>query len=385
MNHNGDRDKHLIEQLNQLPKIEDKRSKEEIYQRISSAQHTKKSHKIFPVLGLVTAVAILFFMIAPSIMDRNQQEMSDKSVNDVKQFNQESKEESGLGLEGEEQDMAGQGNILEKQDSSTVNSSLVVNETESSDQLVYAAVAEKQMQYIIPLTFIVPDSSVNEAYNQLDQLIATTNQDNDIYLFRDIKYQFDEENNQVSLNLPNGFSLGNGTATAGMFQRMLAVMFQPYQIERVKFTGNLDNVDFDEMGRVKEMSIKETKTFSYKLYDQAAQKRLIQVPNEEHETIVDAINKLKTSEESYHVERTIPKDMQFSIHSNDQSLRLEFRNDSSLTNNEEGITMIESILMTAKSYGYVEVQFENASIERVGEYDLTKPIPVPVAANPIKK
>lgn len=385
MNHNDDRDKHLIEQLNQLPKIEDKRSKEEIYQRISSAQHTKKSQKIFPVLGLVTAVAILFFMIAPSIMDRNQQEMSDKSVNDVKQFNQESKEESGLGLEGEEQGMAGQGNILEKQDSSTVNSSLVVNETESSDQLVYAAVAEKQMQYIIPLTFIVPDSSVNEAYNQLDQLIATTNQDNGIYLFRDIKYQFDEGNNQVSLNLPNGFSLGNGTATAGMFQRMLAVMFQPYQIERVKFTGNLDNVDFGEMGRVKEMSIKETKTFSYKLYDQAAQKRLIQVPNEEHETIVDAINKLKTSEESYHVKRTIPKDMQLSIHSNDQSLRLEFRNDSSLTNNEEGITMIESILMTAKSYGYVEVQFENASIERVGEYDLTKPIPVPVAANPIKK
>lgn len=50
---------------------------------------------------------------------------------------------------------------------------------------------------------------------------------------------------------------------------------------------------------------------------------------------------------------------------------------------QELLTMVEAILMTAKSFGFDSVKFENMSIQQIGNYDLNNPIKDPNGVNPI--
>lgn len=82
--------------------------------------------------------------------------------------------------------------------------------------------------------------------------------------------------------------------------------------------------------------------------------------------------------------QTIPDDIDFSVESDDEStLHLSYSGPSDIQDLQEITVMIESILMTAKAYGYESVDFENMPIEKVGNYPFSETIEVPIAVNPI--
>ncbi|GGB33741.1 hypothetical protein GCM10011409_08960 [Lentibacillus populi] len=109
---------------------------------------------------------------------------------------------------------------------------------------------------------------------------------------------------------------------------------------------------------------------------------LIPIVLDTQTSIAAALNEMKQNREASHVYRTIPTEIQFSV-STENQLEITLSNNAALPNTQEGITMIDAILMTAKSFGYASVTFHNTKVNQIGDYDLSKPIKVPKAVNPI--
>lgn len=71
---------------------------------------------------------------------------------------------------------------------------------------------------------------------------------------------------------------------------------------------------------------------------------------------------------------------------NKEHVKITFTNDSGLQNNEATTLMLDSLLLTAREFGYKTVTFsgaEDSSIEQIGPIPFHTAITVPVAPNPV--
>jgi len=91
---------------------------------------------------------------------------------------------------------------------------------------------------------------------------------------------------------------------------------------------------------------------------------------------------MKEEDTAFHLTNTIPEEINFRITEDEKELVLEYTGKAILENNEKYSVMIDAILMTAKSYGFESVRFDNIKIVRIGNYILEQPIKVPEGVNP---
>lgn len=393
----------IIEKLNQLPMVEDKLDKDEWYQRISRQVHNTQpksnpSRKIIPILSTVFVIALLF-IIVPSLMNTENME----SQNDV--------------IEHETYDMASESSVVEQEEAGNADITMEKNEltqfddatedeekteneeesvasegeryviqnVEANQSIVYGAVPDHQAQYVIPFSMIISNENVLEdSYNALSSHLNEEELGIRPYLFDEVHFEIDQENNQVMMNVSDSFTLGEGEAVYSLLDDMLSIMFRPYDIEKVVFqTEGTPGIHLGAMGSIPEMDLPVIEA-NYKLYDVDNDNLtfLIPIPQEEL-SIEDALNDLKNSDEPFNVHQTVPENVQFNVDSSENELILNFTDHIDSMNQNEAITMIESILMTAKSYGYEFVSFNNLATEQMGPYQLSDPIKVPEAVNPI--
>lgn len=124
-----------------------------------------------------------------------------------------------------------------------------------------------------------------------------------------------------------------------------------------------------------------TQEASYMIYEN---QYFVPILQDETASISEAINTLKTAIPESDIEGTIPSEIDFRIDANHQDeLILEYRGNGNLEENDFTVTMVESILLTAKSYGYQAVLFQNMPFDKTGMYQLSKAIDVPIGVNPV--
>src|SRR5690606_9307829 len=115
--------------------------------------------------------------------------------------------------------------------------------------------------------------------------------------------------------------------------------------------GSNRGVDFSHTGKIYEYKIDDSRS-GYLIYQTKNQVYFTPSPNK-FDSIEDALLDMKNKNETYHLEPSIPNQIEFSVANNESNqLKLEFRNDIKLIENNETIRMIEAILLTAKEYGY---------------------------------
>ncbi|CDQ39773.1 MULTISPECIES: hypothetical protein [Virgibacillus] len=374
----------LKNRLKHLPEVTDHRSKKEVYQKfllqMEKNEKNKRNKRLLPVTALITA-AIILILIVPGLFNSFQTSEDNTSEWTANQEDRSSVETDASRdvnrIETKEEHMA--------VDPAKENDSYVLHELPSNHRVLYASIADEQIQHTIPFAFVVSaNRELDTAYNHLDQYIDRLKINQNQYLFHGITYQIDEDAKRVTLQLPDHFALGEGSAVPRMFERMVGNMFRPYGIDMAYFSkGNKDQVDLGALGNVNSLSIEDTVKYSYKLYERNNQRHLIEISNNESESIDAAIQKLQTRGKNKYIKQTIPKELQYQVSTANDLLQFTLTNNVELTN-RNGILLIESILMTAKSYEYNRVKFNNFSSEQIGEYDLTKPVPVPKAVNPVE-
>lgn len=383
-------EKQIKESLKQMPKVKDNMNKDLLYQRISSElneeRRPKKNKKLvlIPIFSTVM-VLLLLVLIIPSTMNNTMFQSSSENSNADKAMDSSSNES-----------MDAESSELKKQEDSASSSaesdtgilmmdtdikSHVIHST-GNKTIIYGALADRQAQYIIPLSLVVPKTdNAGKYYKQFSTYLNEMNWGLSDYNFSGAEFQLDKQSGQVHVKLPEDFSVTSGTQ-ANMFQGILTTMFTPYQINKAVFS---QQVKLGPTGKVKELSLKSSRVI-YKRYQLSEDKRnfLVQIPVDGQRDIKTALTEMRKAEESYNVYQSIPDYIDFSVETDDEQLKLNFTDKNMVLNNQETITMIEAILMTAKSYGYQEVLFTNYANENIGPYNLSEPIKVPDGVNPIR-
>lgn len=322
-------------------------------------------------------------MVNNSLLQNNSESTANKDMNNAaSNESAESREESSNEPKIKKDSEAANDSQPEIRLMDQALQSHVIQSTDDNTTIIHGALADSQAQYIIPLSFKVPKTDkVDTYYNQLSNYLNEDTWGVSDYMFTGTTFQLDKKNNQVHVELPEDFSL-QGSTGARMFKKTMTAMFHPYQIKKAVFS---QQVNLGPMGNKKELELVPT-TAIYKRYQQSEDKRefLVQIPVDYQNSIETALSEMKKDEKPFNVYQSIPTNVDFSIQTDGKLLQLNFADKEMISHNQETVTMIEAILMTAKSFGYQEVRFTNSPYREIGPYNLTNPVEVPEGANPTK-
>lgn len=377
-----------------MPEVHDATDKNKLYQQISSkldSKQPKKRVNPVPLLGTLMAAVILILIVPSLINTVNQNTGNDNPIADKAMENSESNQvtnESANEIQQEESaDIGGAESEIMMMNEPL--ESYVIGGNHQGSAVANGAVTDLQNQYVIPVSFVISESeNMDDFYNEMDQHIDEQAWGVSDYLFEDVAFEINHSVKEVEINLPADFSLGEGSATANLFERMLGLMFVHHGIDKAVFpTDNNQGVELGPFGTMKELSLPRPGRASYKLYQEESADRsfLVPVPHKKDLTIDEALTEMKSGDEDFNVFQTIPENVELTTESAKDTLEVTFSNEESVRNDQETLTMIEAILMTAKDYGYDSVTFKHTASKIVGLYSLTEPIPVPKAINPINQ
>lgn len=374
-------DQQLIDKLKQLPKVEDHRDKDALFQQISSNLNKNKPRKNFkfaPVFSTLIVV-LLIFIIVPVLINLG---ISETSLNDSADSNS-AMEKSGMEMYSTEQsnDKAVSEHDVQLKDSGI--ESYVLQNIDEDSTIIYGAVTDEQLQSVIPVTIVIPEIvDLNTYYNQLNHYLEETDWGVNQYLFKDVHFDLDLSKHEVLMEVPDEFSIGDGSANAHIFNEILTTMFRPYQIDKVVFD---EEIDLGSFGNILESPIQKQAKESYKVFqaDEHQRKFLVPIKTEDDATIEEAFEEMKKDQDTFNIYSTIPENVSFSLSTSDQQLFITFEDDEIIEDKQAAIIMIEAILMTAKSFGYELVTLNKLPTDHIGPYDLSDSIEVPKAVNPI--
>ncbi|WP_010650725.1 hypothetical protein [Oceanobacillus massiliensis] len=381
----------LIQNIQELPVIKDNTEKIALYNRISSAvsndkKNKGKTSKFIPASATLIAVALLIFI--PFILFQNmpaneENQNADMQMADTYSESKEATESGIMNRIEEDSSSNAAGQAVEQEQSNRIAEvpmeSYVLNENDDRMKVVHGAGSDIQQQYVIPISFLIADNeNLHEYYNKLDRYMKNDEWGLNEYMLKGVTFEL--KKSEVLINLGEEFSIGEGSSNANIFAEMLTAMFTPYGINKAVLHSKDNNgVDLGPYGTIQEIPLQETKTV-YKLYNRQF---LLPVSDSEDLTIDQAFSEMRNDQKEFNINRTIPDDIQFTTKVTGNTLVITFQEGDRIENGQEELTMIEAMLMTAKSYGYEYVQFTNAPIDQIGHYYLPEPISVPAAVNPI--
>lgn len=379
-------DQQLIDKLKQLPKVEDHRNKDELFQRISTQMNHKKSrksYKLIPIFSALLVVTMIFVMV-PILINLSMSEFSHNHSTDQNIAIEESDEsghEMALSKDSTGTDQSEIDNDIQLMDQNI--ESYVIENIDDHSTIIYGAVTDNQLQSVIPVSIIIPKTNnLNLYYNQMERYINASEWGVHQYLFKGAVFNIDLSNHEVKIQIPDTFSFGDGSVHENIFNDILATMFTPYQIEKVVLDKE---VELRSLGSISELSLKDEKRENYKVFqaDKHKRKFLVPIKIEDDVTIEDAFVDMMKGQVDLNVSPSIPDNFGFLLATSGDLLIITPDNDQVFEDEQKATIMIEAILMTAKSFGYKIVRFNHVTVDQVGPYVLSESIPVPAAINPI--
>lgn len=392
MKNNKRKDDDLIKILHQFPKIDDKRSMEEIYMNIQKGMNTPKKSTLYNRKRILwpslATVAVMFLSLFLVINHFNQQSVNDNSAAEFEIALDKSMEQNVVKENDELFNSQGSDQVELFTNKTQLlleeRNAVYLDDLKEDDFVVTIGIPDVEVMNVIPVSVVVKKDSGNhwiDYYNFVYENIDEGKLELAEYYPYDgtLKY----ENNQIRLDLMTDHEYDYGSISEEIFFKSLDYL--KYQnIDKVYLNeGSNRGVDFSHTGKIYEYKIDDSRS-GYLIYQTKNQVYFTPSPNK-FDSIEDALLDMKNKNETYHLEPSIPNQIEFSVANNESNqLKLEFRNDIKLIENNETIRMIEAILLTAKEYGYDTVLFENINLYNIGPFNLQNPIEVPIAPNPVQ-
>ncbi|WP_226526609.1 hypothetical protein [Metabacillus niabensis] len=381
----------LQQLLQQLPSVRDKQSKKELYQNIYYKDHYKKKRRIW-VAPTVATIAVLFILalISPILFqsitrtnEKNALDMASTSSSEsIKAENN-----SGQELQMTESSIAEDRNN-EKVELSRkeIEQETFVTNADDSANIITVGLTDESLQNIIPVSF--KEEAGKEELDQIETFnpdrfaeklgplrIALTNTD------------LEEENNDeiiINYKSNNGNITGSGSEVA--YKESIIETFRWLGYKKANlFTNGVEGIEFSNYGQEEELEITETRNKAYLVYQYDESKAKLLVPTPESlPTIEEAIDIMKKGIDEQELKPSIQEHIgEIDIKEDGERLEIDFTENANVENNEESIIMLESILLTAKDFGYETVQFNGTKEKEIGVMDVSRPLEVPFSPNPI--
>ncbi|MGP4060125.1 hypothetical protein [Halobacillus sp. H74] len=396
--------------LKELPRVEDRQSKEDLYRSISPKLN-KQKRKVAPwVLPTVASVAVVLLMAVfiPVFFGNMNPSTMEESSNDERAASESSSTE-------EEKEDTGQDSALledEEDHSDKGEESSKIQEVKPNDE---EAVEEET----VPPD--EPDSQEGEAIQEstnLDSLIMASSEqpapivahpgmnaeviiplaassNNNIpfgamglseRVIEELEYDVNEEEQRATVTFPDQFTV-NGSAWAKAIVDSIRWELEAYEVTTIEVQSESGApVSLGNYGEVEELPVINEGEYYYKVYqyEDAAERFLVPIPAAQTISFKDALAKMKEKGDGLYVTPAVPDHVKFSsINENEGLVTIQIEHQA-WASEQQLLTMVEAVLATAKQFGYEEVSFEGINVRRFSSYDLDNPIPVPSAVNPIR-
>ncbi|WP_368985243.1 GerMN domain-containing protein [Caldifermentibacillus hisashii] len=250
--------------------------------------------------------------------------------------------------------------------------------------LVTIGIPDEQALNVIPVSIIAKKESGKNWVDQINDVFGQINEEK-LGLFDYLPYQgnfTNKEENSLNLNLEDNHQYNaDSTSEMNFFTSLSYLKYQG--INKVSFSvADTPGVHFAHHGeKIYELPLNENLQCGFLYYEKKGHVFLTPTPSR-FSSIEEALINMQEGNERYHLKPTIPATLAYSVSvENHDQLIFKFTNKIKLEDNESDIRMIESILLTAKEFGFNKVQFQNTENAKIGSFDLRKAIDVPVAPN----
>ncbi|QDP40498.1 hypothetical protein [Radiobacillus deserti] len=393
-------DEKLKEMLSSMPKVQDTQTKEELYQKLQDVSKSPKKRKrtskkpwLVPTLASVSLLCVLI-LIVPSMLSNNQGSYESSGSESSKLDTTEESivpDRSTTIKKADELDDMKQDKAAESNDQALIGQSemekspqsMLIQKVPEQVSLVHLAAMDPSAQVIIPITLIDSTNPIVDEtyYNQMDNYIHK--EDGLVpFDFQNITFNLLLEKDEVQITIPEEFQLQAGSALQTMFNRLLSAMFAPYGVERINLEGNTNLGDMGNIDSFKVVDPLANSAFKVYQYQEDTRPFLVPIHYQSYTSIQSALVDMKVEAPQFNIEATIPENITFDVQEDGETVTISFTEVNDLKANQRTLTMLESMLLTAKSFGYESVHFEQLPFKQIGPYDVTEPIPVPVAMNP---
>ncbi|MEQ6376228.1 GerMN domain-containing protein [Bacillaceae bacterium S4-13-56] len=326
-------------------------------------------------------------MISPTLFLKDNRDDTVQIHNDTSRLSEESLNHTGPNQIGLSETDAADESILGGMGImgvSPINSHLVTSNLSDTAAVQYVF-PSKDFLYNVPATVISTSiMTKEEVYHELNKDQSELLEQWGLMesFLKGITFTLDQDLSIVHVQVPQSFFASSGSYVEDALIRSLHRMFGNTRYKTILFQNENgeSGVDFPHAGPMKEVKIQQPDKEIYFLYkiDEKAMGMLVPMDTE-IDNIEDNISELTSPEDYSLLQSIIPEDVEINRVEplNEETLIVEFSQGTTLLANQENLTMIEGILLTARSFGYETVQFSNAGLKKLSNYDLTNPIPVP--------
>ncbi|MBT2686938.1 hypothetical protein J7I93_01950 [Bacillus sp. ISL-47] len=408
-------DEQIEELLSQMPKIKDNRDPREIYQSIEMKIGKRKQKTWILPAAAAAAALLLFFILAPSLI--NWQESADKSVEiqaDKSSSSAEIATENNLfEAEDDEAELKAKEEIGEDKAEQFDDASKNNAETESNDQIslksldantsptaVYEedltgkevltyAIPDQTAQNIVPVSVLVEEDPAKSKFELFEDSMSRLTEEEwgltDYYPLK-ANFSYDQENRTLTVDVPEDHPYSMSSTTELLLEKVLGNVMHNLEIEKVNLaTEGQKGIEFSHFG-YRESLVPEKGTGNliyYFLYPDGSESKPFMVPlREKFDSIKDALRAMKENRGEDNLQASIPEDINFEAEEiQERKLLIRFESESEIIDNEPTLHTIEAILLTAKEFNFETVKLENADVDKIGNFDLSNELKVPVAAN----
>ncbi|KMM61367.1 RsiX protein [Bacillus glycinifermentans] len=357
--------------LSQLPTVKDDRSPHQIYQKLLHAQPKKTpSKKRYGAFAATVCILFLLMLITPQLVYQTKVQ------------------------NGEKPDIAS--GSQSKVEAKHKETKTAVDRSESAN--TYVVPSDQKDNYI---TFAFPDDSksvvvpvsirknagmktVEDALNEYARLDADQFEPLDTIFFQHVTFSEETESQSVTLQVNKDISKIS-TDDFELLKEVINETFKWGSYDTVQFVSNGEpGVTIDSYGLLMDLSIEQKTRKGYFLYEDSDGEQFLVPSHESYQSINEAISQMQHGESGSHIKSILSGDRAIqAVEENGKELIIRFSSSVDFQNQSDDILMLEGLLLTAKDFGYTKVKFTNANTDKIGSYDLTKPIPVPYAPNPI--
>ncbi len=412
-------DEQLEKLLRQLPKIQDVRAPQEVYQNVS--RRMRKRRRTFWVIPAAAAAAavLLLFILIPGLTGQQFQESADQAAenkgdqassgiepSEQKENSHETAQKSEDTSEGE----AGVQNDSEAEPSETEvqedDGKAGLASFEEGDSDYRTALYEEDVQGQTILTYAVPDANIQtlvpvsvlaapqEGKTEFDLYKETmeklTEEEwglGEAYPIPQAELFYDPETETLTADIKKDADF-YGSATETMFKSLLTNHLDTLNAQTVLLTTEGEpGAVFGNTGAVDSLTVKEdTGNHAYYfLYTDQGSEPFIVPGKESYSSIQEAIDAMKRDQEYTSLEASIPGDMNIITEADSEGgsseLTLTLEEGTKLEDNAASSYTIEAILLMAKEFNYSTVKLDNAEVEEVGSFQLQEALKVPAAPN----
>ncbi|QUW22086.1 hypothetical protein JSQ81_00390 [Sporosarcina sp. Marseille-Q4063] len=403
-------DEKIQKLLNDLPDVQDTRSKEDVLSRLKQDKRLQKRPKQMPSRNtrrnlipafVAAAVLLALTLLIPSMLQNNSSNSNDKasmkimSKDDNENMQVFSSEDSSIGGESEEmaESEMDQGNEVSNGigDENTSSHSTVYPNDAAGYTVFHLGLASEAAASI-PVTFLIPDSQIKEDFgdiepSSLDLYMKYAGQiDEEALGFDDYhpyKGTFSVDGDVLVQSLPTGHGYDIAPGTISTYLGSLQDTF--FGFEEIRFENEDGTaVEFDQVGEPsKPMKLNSgVNHYNYYLFEQSdGQEYLSSNFSYSYENLETALEEMKINPNDIY-SSIIPTNVEFEVVEKNEVTVVKFKGTLDLLSMSEieANQLIDGIVLTAASFDR-QIQFENISQVEWNGFNLNEPLPIPVGPN----